>query len=64
MLTNVKYSDTDKSIGPILHLFCIKMFLEAIPTRVQSLKKFHPSKLWKLQGSPGTRCCHGDGKQQ
>ena len=43
MLTNVKYSDTDKSIGPILNLFCIKMFLEAIPTRVQSLKKFHPS---------------------
>ena len=31
MLKNIKFSDTDKTIGTILHLFWIKMFLEAIP---------------------------------
>ena len=33
-----------------LHLFCIKMFLEAISTRRRSLKKFHRMKLEKLFG--------------
>ena len=48
MLKNIKFSDTDKTMGIItLHLFCIKMFLEAIPT---SLKKFHRRKLEKSRG--------------
>ena len=36
---------TRLSEQPYIHLFCIKMFLEAIPTRLQSLKKFHEKKL-------------------
>ena len=50
MLKNIKFSDTDKTMGITLHLFCIKMFLEAIPTSLQSLKKFHRRKLEKSRG--------------
>ena len=50
MLKNIKFSDNDKTIRTTLHLFCIKMFLEEIPTSLQSLKKNHQRKLEKLQG--------------
>ena len=37
ILKDIKFSDTDKINGTTLHSgFCIKMFLEAIPTRLQS----------------------------
>ena len=32
-------------------LFCIRMVLEAMPTRLRSLKKFHGRKLEKLHGN-------------
>ena len=38
MSKNIKFSDTDKTIPTTVHLFCIKIFLKAIPTRLQSLK--------------------------
>ena len=41
---NIKFSDTDNIIGITQHIF-----LEAIPKRLQSLKKIHLRKVEKLQ---------------
>ena len=50
MFKNIKFSDTDNTIGITQHfVFCIKLFLEAIPQRLQSLKTIHRRKVEKLQ---------------
>ena len=36
MLQDIKFDDVDKTIERTLHLSCIKIFLEAIPTRLRS----------------------------
>ena len=72
MLKNIRFSDTDKTIGTTIFLFCIKMFLEVMSTRLRSLKKFRRRKLKKLQKKKEniekpyllTRCCHDNDFQK
>ena len=65
---NIKFGDTNKTIGTTLLLFRLKMFLEAIPTRLQSWKKLCRRKLEKLpkkiqkeeeNSFKKSYCCHG-----
>ena len=54
MLKKIKFSDTDKTMH--------RNNLEAIPTRMQSLKKFHQRELKKLQKKEEK--CHGNNLQK
>ena len=49
MITKTKMKFGENTIGTTLLLFCIKMFLKAMSTRLQSLKKFYRRKFERLQ---------------
>ena len=50
LLKNITFCDTDKIIATNLHLFCISMFLEAIPHKTAKFEEISPKEIREITG--------------